>query len=151
QMPGLDFNDITEGSNFQYSCTANYDLVTGLGSPHADLVVNDLLQDGPVGPFTVTGVPISAKEGQAFSRAVASVRDTYTGDTASSLAASINWGDGATSTGTVVSNGRGGFLVDGTHTYAVPGKSSVGVTVTRTGGQSTSSQGTATVVDAPLE
>jgi PKD repeat protein len=151
QMPGIDFNDITVGSNFQYSCTAGYDLVTGLGSPHADLVVNDLVQAGTLGPFAVTVVPISTTEGQAFSGAVASVRDTYSGDTASSLAARINWGDGTTSTGTIVSNGRGGFLVDGTHTYAVAGKYSVGVTVTRSGGQSTSSKGTATVVDAPLE
>jgi hypothetical protein len=151
QMPGLDFNDITVGSNFQYSCTVGYDLVTGLGSPHADLVVNDLVQAGTVGPFAVTGVPISTTEGQAFAGAVASVRDTYTGDTASSVAAQINWGDGATSTGTIVSNGRGGFLVDGSHTYAVPGKYSVGVAVTRTGGQSSSCMGTASVVDAPLE
>jgi hypothetical protein len=152
QMPGLDFNDITIGSNFQYSCTADYDLVTGLGSPHADLVVNDLLQAGTAsGPFTATGVSISATEGQAFSGAVASVRDTYTGDTASSLAARINWGDGTTSTGTIVSNGRGGFLVDGTHTYAVPGQYSVGITVTRDGDQSASANGTATVADAPLE
>jgi len=151
QMPGYDFNDITVGSNFQYSCTADYDLVTGLGSPHANLLVNDLVQAGLIGPFTVTGVPISATEGQSFSGMVATVRDTYTGDTASSLAARINWGDGTTSTGTVVSSGRGGFLVNGTHTYAVPGNYTVGATVTRNGGQSASSKSTASVVDAPLD
>jgi hypothetical protein len=152
QMPGLDFNDITFGFNYQYQCTADYDLVTGLGSPHAELVVNDLLQAGTAsGPFTVTGVPISTTEGQTFSGEVASVRDTYTGDTTSSLAATINWGDGTTSTGTLVTNGRGGFLVDGTHTYAVPGTYSVGITVTRNGGQTVSANGTASVADAPLE
>src|SRR5262249_12143265 len=96
-------------------------------------------------------VPISATEGHTFSGEVASVRDTYTGDTTSSLAATINWGDGTTSTGMLVTNGRGGFLVDGTHTYAVPGTYSVGITVTRGGSQTASADGTASVADAPLD
>src|SRR5580700_619798 len=37
--------------------------------------------------------------------------------TAASFTASINWGDGATTPGTIVSNGNGGFLVTGSHTY----------------------------------
>jgi hypothetical protein len=125
--------------------------VTGLGSPKAVLVVNDLVRAGTAtGPFTVFDEPVAATEGQAFSGAVGWVRDTYTGDTTSSVTAMINWGDGATSTGTVVSNGRGGFLIDGTHTYAVPGKYSVGITATRSGGQTASAEGTASVADAPL-
>jgi large repetitive protein len=38
--------------------------------------------------------------------------------TAASFTASINWGDGTTSIGTIVANGNGGFLVTGNHTYA---------------------------------
>jgi hypothetical protein len=39
----LDFNDITSGSNQGYSARPGYDMVTGLGSPKADLVVYSLI------------------------------------------------------------------------------------------------------------
>lgn len=42
QLPSADFHDITSGSN-GYSAGAGYDLVTGLGSPLANLVVSDLV------------------------------------------------------------------------------------------------------------
>lgn len=43
-LPSSDFNDVTNGSN-GYSATAGYDLVTGLGTPRADLVVSGLVAD----------------------------------------------------------------------------------------------------------
>ena len=43
-LPSSDFNDITSGSN-GYSATAGYDLVTGLGSPRANLLVAGLVAD----------------------------------------------------------------------------------------------------------
>lgn len=45
-LSSSDFNDITSGKNVgspSYSAGPGYDLVTGLGSPHADLIVRDLL------------------------------------------------------------------------------------------------------------
>jgi hypothetical protein len=41
--PSLDFNDITSGSNKGYSAGPGYDMVTGRGSPKADLVVYSLI------------------------------------------------------------------------------------------------------------
>jgi subtilase family serine protease len=43
-LPSSDFNDVTSGSN-GYSATAGYDLVTGLGTPKADLLVAGLVAD----------------------------------------------------------------------------------------------------------
>ena len=43
-LPSSDFNDITSGSN-GYSATAGYDLVTGLGTPKANLLVAGLVAD----------------------------------------------------------------------------------------------------------
>jgi subtilase family serine protease len=43
-LPSSDFNDVTSGSN-GYSATAGYDLVTGLGTPKANLVVSGLVAD----------------------------------------------------------------------------------------------------------
>jgi hypothetical protein len=152
RMPDIDFNDTTMGGNFNYDCETGYDLVTGLGSPHADLVVSDLVRVGTAtGPFTVFDEPVSVTEGQAFSGAVAWVRDTYAGDTTSSITARIDWGDGVASIGTVVGNGRGGFDITGTHTYAEAGRYTIRVAATRKGGGSASANGQATVADAPLE
>ena len=39
QLPGSDFHDITSGSNGAYSAGPGYDLVTGLGTPLANLIV----------------------------------------------------------------------------------------------------------------
>ena len=41
-VPLADFNDITSGSNGAYNAGGGYDLVTGLGSPVANLLVPDL-------------------------------------------------------------------------------------------------------------
>ena len=43
QMPSSDFHDITSGSNGAYSAGTGYDLVTGKGTPVANLVVNSLV------------------------------------------------------------------------------------------------------------
>ena len=43
-LPSTDFNDVTGGSN-GYSATAGYDLVTGLGTPKANLLVAGLVGD----------------------------------------------------------------------------------------------------------
>jgi hypothetical protein len=151
QMSPSDFHDITDGSNAQYQAQPGYDLVTGLGSPRAASVVNDLVLAGTYsGPFTMSATLVSATEETAFSGAVATIRDTYRGDTAASISATIDWGDGTRSPGTLVSNGRVGFDVDGTHTYALPGKYTVHITATRKAGGSASATGTATVADAPL-
>lgn len=53
QLPSADFHDITSGSN-GYSAGAGYDLVTGLGSPLANLVVSDLVA-GTVSQPTPSG------------------------------------------------------------------------------------------------
>jgi subtilase family serine protease len=43
QLPAGDFHDITSGSNGGYQAGPGYDLVTGRGSPVANLVVRDLV------------------------------------------------------------------------------------------------------------
>ncbi len=42
KLPGSDFHDVTTGSNGAYSAGAGYDLVTGRGSPYANLIVDSL-------------------------------------------------------------------------------------------------------------
>jgi len=52
-----DFHDITSGSN-GYSATVGYDLVTGIGSPQAELI--NVLAPAPVGSFTLAATPKKA-------------------------------------------------------------------------------------------
>jgi subtilase family serine protease len=62
-LPSTDFHDVTRGSN-GYSAHAGYDLVTGLGTPIANLVVRDLgAAQAPAsnhgGTTTTTGVVVN--------------------------------------------------------------------------------------------
>ena len=69
---------------------------------------------------------------------------------ASDFAATIDWGDGTTSTGTVAAAPGGGFAVTGSHVYAEEGSYTVGVSVTGSAGGSAQATGTSVVADAPL-
>jgi subtilase family serine protease len=42
-LPSSDFYDVTSGSNIGYKAAAGYDLVTGLGAPNANLIINHLV------------------------------------------------------------------------------------------------------------
>jgi hypothetical protein len=73
----------------------------------------------------------AATEGAALpaTTTVATFTDTNTGDTASNFAATINWGDGTTTSGTVAGS-NGAFTVTGGHTYADEGSFPLAVTIT---------------------
>ena len=70
----------------------------------------------PVG----TGVNISATAAQSFTGTVATFTNVDV-NSISSYSATIDWGDGQSSTGTVTANASGGFDVSGTHIYASSG------------------------------
>jgi len=59
---------------------------------------------------------------------VATFSDADTANAASDFTATINWGDGTTSVGTV-GGANGSFSVSGSHIYAAPGQDSVSVTL----------------------
>lgn len=104
--------------------------------------------------LTVSATPFQATEGQQLvATSVATFFDSVGGDTATDYAASINWGDGSTSAGTVSATGDPSrpWVVEGTHTFAEEGSYVVVVTVNDT---ASSAQGSASfvasVADAPL-
>ena len=79
--------------------------------------------------LTGHGQTIRPKANQPFSGAVATFSDTDTVNDAGDFNATINWGDGTTTTGTV-SGGSGTFTVSGSHTYTHPGHENMTVTLT---------------------
>ena len=66
------------------------------------------------------GLAINATRGAVFSGAVATFSDTNTTNVPSDFVATINWGDGATTAGTVTGS-AGAFTVSGSHAYAATG------------------------------
>jgi hypothetical protein len=78
--------------------------------------------------LSVQATNFSAKSHQAFNGTVATFTDTDTANFAGDFIATIDWGDGATTTGTV-SGSSGAFTVNGSHTYAAAGQDTVKVTV----------------------
>ncbi len=150
RLPQSDFHDITSGSNGGYSAGTGYDLVTGRGSPIANLVVGGL--DGlgastPTAPWIVSGASaapslvtgtttnLSVAAGDSYNPAVVtytwSVVREPSGATAPSF--SLNGTDAARNT-TVTFHDAGSytFQVTATNVYGLSATSDVNVTVQQT-------------------
>ncbi len=74
------------------------------------------------------GLSIAGTAGASLNATVATISDPNTSATASAYSATISWGDGSSSAGTVA-GGNGTFTVSGSHPYAAPGTYPVGVTI----------------------
>ena len=101
--------------------------------------------------ITAAGMTIAATEGALFSGPVAGFSDPDTAATASEYSATIDWGDGTSSAGTISGSG-GSFTVSGDHTYADEGSYSVTVTIVDndTPANTATASSTANVADAAL-
>jgi hypothetical protein len=138
------------GSNGSYTVTGSHtyadeiqsgSILVTVGEPAANFSLGPIGDDLTVtdaDSLTGTGATFAATDAQQFSGPVATFSDTYTGALADDFTATIDWGDGSTSAGTVTGS-DGSFTVSGTHTYGVaPGNYPVSVTL------SDDSPGTAT-------
>jgi hypothetical protein len=83
---------------------------------------------GPSSLYGLTGQQFTANAGASFSTTVATFTDATLTDTPSDFSATIAWGDGQTSQGTVT-GGSGKFSIIGSHVYAEPGTEAVTVTL----------------------
>lgn len=100
------------------------------------------------GSGTARVAGLDATEGQPATGTVATFNRP--GAAAEEFAATINWGDGETSAGTVTAAGGGAFTVTGTHTYRDVGYYPVSVEVQHNGGGLETLSGGVFVADAPL-
>ena len=90
--------------------------------------------------------PISAVAGQAFANQIVGViTDSDQNAPASGFSATIDWGDGNSSVGTVTFTGPGTFTVSGSHTYAAAGNYTFSLQVTDPNGTRASATGAAIV------
>jgi hypothetical protein len=88
------------------------------------------------------GLSFTGPAGSTVGGTVATITDPNTSATASTYSATINWGDGSSSAGTIT-GGNGTFNVAGSHSYAAAGTYPLAVTITSVG----TSQGSSTVSD----
>ena len=102
-------------------------------------------------PLTARAANFTANAGSAFSGVLVARFFTANGSgIVGDFTATVTWGDGSASQGTVASDGHGGYVVDGAHTYAYGGEYVYKVQVTDQGGSTATTQGTATVGALPL-
>jgi hypothetical protein len=78
---------------------------------------------------TVTALP-----GMAFSGVVATFSDLDPNGNAADFTATINWGNGTLTNGTIKADGKGGFSVLGTNTYGFAGTFPINVDIADFGG-----------------
>jgi hypothetical protein len=119
------------------------------------LAVTIQSQDGQTAsaskPVLVADPPLSAlshtvtfKEGVPATAVVASFTDPDPHPTPGEYSATISWGDGSSSAGTIVANG-GGFDVSASHSYAEEGTYPITVTIQDAGTGAVTANSTATV------
>jgi hypothetical protein len=89
--------------------------------------------DGPAGTTNAVAT-VNATAGKPFSGVVGTFSDADPQANARDFTATINWGDGHLTNGTITANAQGGFDVSGTNTYATAGKFAIAVDVADFGG-----------------
>jgi hypothetical protein len=94
--------------------------------------------------LTVTADNINGTAGQPLNNVqVATFSDTFTGNSASGFTATIDWGDGTTTLGTISGSGAS-YTVNGSHTYAAAGNDTVKVSVADNAPGTATASGTST-------
>lgn len=101
--------------------------------------------------LSASGTSITATSGSPFSGPVATFSDSDPQATAGDYAATIDWGDGSSSAGSIRAASGGGFEVDGSHTYSSGGSYSVHARISDQGGASTTASANASVATAPAK
>ncbi len=102
-------------------------------------------------PLQAQPVAILGTAGQPLTNVpVATFSDPSGNDPVGNYTATIDWGDGTTSAGTVSLNG-GSFVVTGTHTYANPGNYTATTSIANTvDGRTVSTKSPATILSGPV-
>jgi hypothetical protein len=95
-------------------------------------------------PLSASSTDQTANAGDSFSGTVATFSDGDPAGTAADYSATIAWGDGTSSEGTVSADGAQ-FVVSGTHTWSSGGDFAAQVSISDSGGATASTSFTATV------
>jgi hypothetical protein len=153
-LSGTATTDPSGEASFSYSGTSVgtdtlvASFVDEFGATHESNTVEVIWEDAKI---TATGQNLSGTEGAEAKGTVATFTDPDSSATASEYAASIEWGDGSTSPGTVT-GGSGSFSVSAGHTYVDEGSYPIKVLITDVdnAGNKAATSSTAEIGDAAL-
>jgi hypothetical protein len=129
-----------------YSLSIN---ITSPGGGTASLTMPATVIDAPLVNGASASLPMLVEGTTAFTGSLGSFQDANGAATPSDFTATINWGDGSTSAGTITQD-NGKFDVNGSHLYTNAGNYSVQVSVLDDGGSTVAFADNAVVTDAPL-
>jgi hypothetical protein len=150
--------EFTVEASHTYTTTGSFTVSTSINDIGGASVTETL-------PVTVTGAalqqataaPVNAVEGIPFTGTVASFVDPNPADTASDFTATINWGNGASTAGSVVASGTSTYIVTAVdpasgkgYAYPEEGIYNTSVSIKGPSGEQFTVFSTATVADAPL-
>ena len=121
--------------------------VISLGGSRDTATQNVQVLDAPI--VQVPGNPITGVAGNPFSGVVVTFTQ-FPLTPPSNFTASINWGDGVISPGTVAAGLNGQFTVSGTHTFVINNTFNIEVMISDTAGTTATLPATANIADAPL-
>jgi PKD domain len=135
-----------------YSAAGNYTITVMIAAPQSkqpnsnvETVPVTVTTPSAIGSFTSSGLGIKPKAGKTFHGNIARFSDPHT--KASQFQAIINWGDGSTSTtGQIHTQGKGRFVVSGSHRYTTLGSFGITVTIQNVLGQEIAAESTADVI-----
>ena len=96
-------------------------------------------------PLTAAATPVTTTVSQLFTAQVATFTDANASARVSDFSATIDWGDGQSSAGTI-RQAAARFSVTGTHRYSTAGPRPLTITIHDIGGASSTAHGTATVL-----
>ncbi|HJT30731.1 MAG TPA: DUF4214 domain-containing protein, partial [Pirellulales bacterium] len=112
-------DELASGSASVVLAQTSAGVATGTATGSATAAEADTLTAG-------TSVTTTATQGSTFSGTVATFTTSFTGNVAGDFTATIDWGDGASSTGNVSLSG-GTLTVTGSHVYTAAGTETVSV------------------------
>ena len=119
-----------------------------------DGFANGTAKIGPTSTYSLTGQQIAENAGAPFSAEVATFTDATMTDTSADFSATIAWGDGQTSQGTVTEETASGgvlsFSITGSHVYALPATEAIAVTLVDQHNSSSNTTSTANVTGPVL-
>jgi hypothetical protein len=104
---------------------------TSVASGNNHLEIDDLVVDNSAAPLDTTPRTITKEPNQPFNGVVAHLFDHDPTAQAGDFSATIDWGDGQSSAGTIISVPGNGFDVSGSHTWGAVGDVAIAVTVNK--------------------
>jgi hypothetical protein len=133
-----------------YADEGTYSIIVGIvdaGGSAATVGSTAQVADAPLTPI---GRAITPIENASFVAVVAGFIDANPYANTNDFSASIDWGDGVTTSGTIIDEGINGFAVMGSHTYTNQGLFIMDVKVADEGGFQTNVLSVANTSDATL-